>query len=512
MMKRSLLGAAVAAALAIPPPATAADNADMAEVKRMIEQMKADYEEKIEALEQRLKAAEQKAETAADTDEAAAKKAQSVPEKVEVKEEKSALDEAITELEAEEAQPAVATTQPSRDLWSRRIGGAEVRFLDISLNLMGAAGGSTANNSEIKLLQGGEHDPRRRGFTFQQAELSFAAAVDPYFRAETYIIASEEDVELEEAFFTTTSLPKSLELKGGYFLTEFGLINPTHPHNWDFIDQPVINTRMFGGEGQRAAGFRLNGLLPVAWFSELSFGAQDPTSSTMVSFQGSGHSHGDEEGEEHEEEEDEHEEEGVGGFARVRTDDSELNELVYLLRWVNGWDINRSTSAQLGLSGLYGSNTTGDDADTWIYGADFKLKWRPANSFRGWPYLIWQSEVMYRDYEVDKDNPSFVPGQTADLEDWGLYTQLVYGFIPRWETGLRFEFADGDDKGVTRSSTDPRRDQRYRVSPMLAWRPTEYSRIRLQYNYDDTDFLDDTHHTVWAGFDLSLGAHPAHKY
>ena len=202
----------------------------------------------------------------------------------------------------------------------------------------------------------------------------------------------------------------------------------------------------------------------------------------------------------------------MGGFARVRTDDSELDELVYLLRLVNAWDINRSTSAQLGFSGLYGSNSTGNDGDTWIYGADFKLKWRPADSFRGSPFLTWESEVMYRDYEVDKDNPLFEPGINGNLDDWGLYTQLVYGFRPRWEMGLRFEYADGNDQGVTSSSTDPRRDQRYRVSPMLAWRPTEYSRFRMQYNYDDTEFLDGDEHSVWLGFDLSLGAHPAHKY
>jgi hypothetical protein len=70
-MKRSLLIAAVAATLAAPLSASAAASDEMAEVKRMIEQMKADYEKKIEALEQRLKAAEQKAETAADTAETA---------------------------------------------------------------------------------------------------------------------------------------------------------------------------------------------------------------------------------------------------------------------------------------------------------------------------------------------------------------------------------------------------------------------------------------------------------
>ena len=58
-------------------------------------------------------------------------------------------------------------------------------------------------------------------------------------------------MELEEAFFTTTALPYDLQLKGGYFLTEFGIINPTHPHSWDWMDQPVINT---GCSAARASG------------------------------------------------------------------------------------------------------------------------------------------------------------------------------------------------------------------------------------------------------------------
>jgi hypothetical protein len=66
-MKRSLLGAAVAAMLSVPATASAADSTEMREVRRMIEQMKADYEKKIESLEQRLEAAEQKAGTATES-------------------------------------------------------------------------------------------------------------------------------------------------------------------------------------------------------------------------------------------------------------------------------------------------------------------------------------------------------------------------------------------------------------------------------------------------------------
>ena len=257
-MKKQMIAGAVALAFCHPVTGLGANKEELTELMRQVQQMREEYEQRISTLEARLEAAEAAAKHAEST----AKKAQSVAEKVEVKEKKSALDEAVAELEAEEAQPAVATTQPSRDLWSRRIGSAEVRLLDIALNNLGVAGGSTANNSEIRLLHGGEHDPRRRGYTFQQSELYIAGAVDPYFRADSYVIASEEGVELEEAYFTTTSLPKSLELKGGYFLTEFGLNNPTHPHSWAFIDQPVINTRLFGGG--RPARRRVQAEWPVA--------------------------------------------------------------------------------------------------------------------------------------------------------------------------------------------------------------------------------------------------------
>jgi hypothetical protein len=48
---------------------------------------------------------------------------------------------------------------------------------------------------------------------------------------------------------------------------------------------------------------------------------------------------------------------------------------------------------------------------------------------------------------------------------------------------------------------------------MLAWHPTEFSRLRLQYNYDHAQHLDDdTAHSVWLGFEILYGAHPAHKY
>lgn len=488
-LKRLAAGLAMACS-ALPAIGLADTQADLAELRKQIEAMKGHYEQRIHALEERLEAAER----AAQDSQQRATPVRAAHEHSPRPATQSPLDQALAELEPAAEDTRAAPSPERRDLFSHRIGDAEVRLIDVSLVTDFAAGWSSADNDLIEELQGGEHDPKRRGFTLQQAELGLHGAVDPYFTATGFILFSEEGVELEEAFFTTTSLPYNLQLEGGFFLTEFGRNNPRHLDEWDWVDQPVINTRLFGGDGSRAAGFRLGWLLPTPWFSEFHFGAQDPTSDTMVSFLGEGHGHGEEEGHGHEEEEEEGHghaeefEEGLGGFASVKDDIDSPSDLVYLLRWVNGADLSPELNGQLGLSALFGPNATGDDGDTIIYGADLVFKWRPVQNFRGWPFLTWESEIMRRDFDIDRSNPAFEDEDT--LRDWGLYTQLLYGFKHPWSAGLRFEFAGGSNDGPEARDEDPLRSDRYRISPLLVWQPTEFSRIRLQYNYDKADFLD----------------------
>jgi len=65
---------------------------------------------------------------------------------------------------------------------------------------------------------------------------------------------------------------------------------------------------------------------------------------------------------------------------------------------------------------------------------------------------------------------------------------------------------------VSRNS-DPYRADRVRISPLLTFHPSEFSRLRLQYNYDDVTFLEGSDaHTVWLGVEILFGAHPAHAY
>ena len=55
--------------------------------------------------------------------------------------------------------------------------------------------------------------------------------------------------------------------------------------------------------------------------------------------------------------------------------------------------------------------------------------------------------------------------------------------------------------------------------PELTYYPSEFSRVRLQLQYDDVLGLSeeapgnrDGNFSVWLGFDLSLGKHGAHKF
>lgn len=401
-----------------------------------------------------------------------------------------------------------------------------LRLADISMDVLVSGGGSSASTEELEFLQGGGHDPKRNGFTLQQAELSLSGAIDPYFTGEAHIVVSEEGVELEEAFLKSGALADGLELKAGYFLTEFGRVNATHPHAWSFIDQPVVATRLLGGEGLRNAGVRLSGLLPTPWYSELLAGAQNADGDFAASFLGGGVAHDHAHEGEGADTAAEHEhlalpegvEGGVGGRPIIEFDPNGPDDLLYLVRWVNSTDLTGNTSAQVGLSSLFGPNHTGEGGSTVLTGADAVLAWTPADNFRGWPFLKLEAEVMHRDFKADQavldhgdGDVDTLPGAT--LTDWGFYTQAVYGFAYRWSAGLRFEQAAGSGESLEGREEDPYRNDRMRISPLLVFQPTEFSRVRMQYNYDDTGTLEDGDaHTLWVSLEGLFGQHPAHKF
>lgn len=535
VFRHGLIGICLAYVLFGAVPSRAQSQADIDLLKQQMQQLlrqNAEQQQQIQQLQQQIQTLQAPAArpsppaaAAAASPVAPARAAAAAP----TPDPQEALDKALAEVAppTNVTNPAgVSQALQAPALLSQRVGPAEMRLIDVSFDVLSAVGSSTVGGQELRDLQGGAHDPNRRGFTFQQGELSLAGAVDPYFFGEAHMVFTDSSVELEEAFFLTTSLPWDLQLKGGYYLTDFGRINPVHPHAWTFQDQPFIITRMFGGDGLRSPGLEASWLAPLPWFSQVTVGMQDGDEGELTtSFLNA--------------------DGGVGGRPPVVVDVHNMSDFVYLARWANSWDITPEVTGLVGVSGLYGANTTGPDASTFIYGTDLTFKWRPNDNFRGWPFLVWQSEVIARDYTADwfvagteagapsgghshshdagaaeaeaSAFPNNLPG--AILRDAGFYSQLTWGFHYPWALALRGEYASGAGKSVedgvlVSRENDPLRSDRARISPLLIYHPSEFSRLRLQYNYDNAKFLPGNHgaSSVWLGIEFLYGTHPAHKY
>jgi hypothetical protein len=123
--------------------------------------------------------------------------------------------------------------------------------------------------------------------------------------------------------------------------------------------------------------------------------------------------------------------------------------------------------------------------------------------------VSWQTEAVYRRYRAPArlaaDEVTTLPADV--IKDRGVYSQILWGIKPRFVAGLRGDLADGDPVAFD----SPARADRFRVSPNLTWYPTEFSKIRFQYNYDHRDGIG-RDHSFWVQFEFTLGAHAAHKF
>jgi len=395
-----------------------------------------------------------------------------------------------SDLEAELAAALGSDPQPAAPAPSGAP--SSVRFIDIALDLLGAAGLSTEKEATIRDLEGGGHDPKNRGFTIQNVELTLAGIVDPYLRGDANIVlqidfGGETVIELEEAYLTSLALPFNLQLKAGQFFTAFGRLNPAHPHTWDFVDQPVVNSRFMGGDGLRSQGVQLSWLTPLPFFLELTGSVQNSQGETAVSFRNAAG-------------------ETIAGRELIERDVDHPGDLLYLGRLKSSFDFGEETTVVLGASGAFGPNATALDTNTMILGADLYVKWKPLTNEVGWPYFALQAEVLMRRYDVP---------DPAVLTDYGLYAQALWGFVRPWVVGVRYDFARGQDVAFDdyTTSSDPLRDERHRASAVLTYYPSEFSKLRLQYAYDRADFLPDGDaHSVYLQAEIIFGAHGAHKF
>jgi hypothetical protein len=376
------------------------------------------------------------------------------------------------------------------------IGGGK-NYMNISLDGLFALAYSSAR--DLDHIEVGDHDPQQRGFNARNVELAFDGAVDPYFEGFANIVFkldndNETEVEVEEAFMQTTSLPFNLQLKGGQFFAAFGRLNPTHPHTWDFTDTPLVNGLFLGPDGLRGVGAQASWTLPLPWYSQVIFASQNGRGSTGFSFRNPG-------------------DDGMF-FDRITTDREArgLQDLVWIPRFENSFNLSDTQTVLAGVSGAFGSNETGANSRTQIYGADLLYKWKSARAEGGFPFVKWQTEFMYRRFEAGRGiDQSFPVAET--FHDWGLYSQVLWGFKKGWVAGFRGDYVDMQDSKFT---DDLDRQSRSRISANLTWYPTEFSKLRLQYNHDFLEenlFLSEREvDSLFLQFEFILGSHGAHKF
>ena len=418
-----------------------------------------------------------------------------------------ALEERIAQLEAAAASAASTPAPAESPGMAAMAGPASSAATAFNPAMSVILAGNYANLSQDPatyaiagfIPSGGEIGPGERSFNLGESELTLTANVDPYFFANlTAAISPENEIGVEEAFFRTIALPSGFTVKGGRFFSAFGYLNEVHAHAWDFTDQPLAYQAFFGGQlGQN--GVQVKWVAPTDLFIEL--GAES----------GNGQE-----------------------FPGTRRGRNGLNGATLFTHVGN--DIGDSASWRAGVSyvDLRAEDRTWDDSDdaglavvdafsgksrTWV--ADAILKWAPQGNPTQRNLKV-QGEYLRRtedgDLAFDLDGLALRDAYRSRQSGW--YVQSVYQFRPRWRAGVRYDSLDSGNSriGLVDNGTLPPEAfasllsaSPSRATLMVDWNPSEFSRLRAQFAWDDArDAERDRQFQLQ--YLYSVGAHGAHKF
>ncbi|HEY8623375.1 MAG TPA: hypothetical protein VIM74_05875 [Casimicrobiaceae bacterium] len=446
-------------------PAQAASDADLAEIREQIRQLKEGYEARIQALEQNLKQAE-----AATPGVAAAAPPPPVPLA---------------------APPAAA---PSAGLSAFNPA--------ISAVLQGTYSNLSQDPSRYAITGfalGSDVSPGKRGFSLGESELAISANVDDKFAGNLIVsLTPENTVSVEEAYGIVTALPEGLTQgltpKFGRFFSGLGYLNEQHQHVWDFVDAPLAYQAFLGGQYAND-GLQLKWIAPTDQFlefgAEVGNGANSPGTDRNKNGVGNGtvylHTGGD-----------------IGASHSWRAGLSYLQ--------------TRAQDRQYSQFDLAGNNAQlAFDGSSHVAIADFVWKYAPNGNAQTTNFKV-QGEYFWRrergDLTYDRDGTLGLT-QTAAYASAqrGWYLQGVYQFMPYWRVGARYDRLDPGsvDYGANAAYLALPSFHPQKSSLMFDYTPSEFSRIRLQLAQSKVR-PDVTDNEWFIQYILTLGAHGAHRY
>jgi hypothetical protein len=289
----------------------------------------------------------------------------------------------------------------------------------------------------------------------QEAEASFQAIVDPYARADFFLSASPDGLEVEEGFVTFPTLPGGLLLKVGKMKAQFGKVNTQHSHVLPWVDVPLPMANLLGGEeGLNDSGLSVSKLI----------------ANPLLFLEATG--------------------EVYQGNDDLFTSHKRGN-LAYVGRLRGYRDITEATNLDVGTSVAYGHNDAGSDFTTTVYGLDATIRYRPLRRaiykrFIGRTELFWSQRQQ----------------EPAQANAFGAYVSGEYQFARRWFAGARYDFSD-------RAAAPSLRDKS--GSLLLTYWPSEFSQVRGQFRHTTYAGGIDANELLFQ-FLFSIGAHGAHLF
>lgn len=362
-------------------------------------------------------------------------------------------------------------------------GGSSLANPNISLILNTFLYSSNLNDDELKNrgipgYKGGGIE-NRNGFNLDSAELFIFAPVDPYFNLYATLPVTEDGAEVEESYFVTTALPRGLQIKGGKFKSGFGRINSQHSHAWDFADVPLVYRGFTGEEGMGEKGVQLTYLPDLPVYTQMGIEVLQGENELLFGPDAKSGVH------------------AFSAFAKA------------------SFDTGDNSTVLLGPSVMAGKTKTSSIADdteftgdTTLYGFEFTYKWKPS-TVRSFTL---QSEYLLRSQDGDLTDTQLSTTEPLKRTQDGMYVQGIYQ-LGRWRMGGRF-----DRLGVFRDDYNlSGACQNFGEKPWMAtgsvdYNPSEFSRIRVQYNHDRSGRDDKTNNEVFVQFIFGIGAHAAHNF
>jgi len=444
--------ALLASSLFAPSIAVAATDAELAEIREQIRQMKESYETRIRALEERLKAAE-------------------------------------TAPPAPVAAPA--PPGPSASTLAAFNPG-------ISVVLQGTYAHLSQDPAQfaINRVQTSEDaGPGRRGLGLSESEINFYGNVDDkFFGNLTVSLSPENKVNVEEAYGILTALPYGVVPKFGRFFSGIGYLNEQHQHVWDFQDAPLVYQAFLGGQFTQD-GAQVKWVAPTDTF--LEFGAEVgngdafPGSTRNSNAAGAGsvfaHAGGD-----------------IGDSASWRAG------LSYLETRAKDREATLPDAAGNLAAVAFSGKSRIAVADFILKYAPSGNALLTNYKLQG--EYFWRRESG--DLTYDSNGAlGLTQADAYSSTQSGWYLQGIWQFMPMWRVGLRYDRLNPGtpDYGANSAflAADPFHPQKATV--MLDYTASEFSRFRIQYAQSKTrpDFTDNQ---FFVQYILSLGAHPAHKF